>query len=92
MSIHLMFNMINDLLLRRHNAILLYINLHFSKFLSLYSVTHTTRKPHKEETTGKDYHFVDLEKFEFDIRWVSMDHCNLWKGWVFLLTLWSLGF
>nr|XP_034307872.1 leucine-rich repeat and guanylate kinase domain-containing protein-like [Crassostrea gigas] len=35
-----------------------------------YCVTHTTRKPHKEETPGRDYHFVDLEKFEFDIRWV----------------------
>lgn len=37
----------------------------------LFSVTHTTRKPHKDETPGKDYRFVDLEKFEFDIRWVS---------------------
>ncbi|KAK3102808.1 hypothetical protein FSP39_014068 [Pinctada imbricata] len=33
-----------------------------------YCVTHTTRKPRKDETPEKDYHFVDLEKFEYDIR------------------------
>ncbi|XP_052213909.1 leucine-rich repeat and guanylate kinase domain-containing protein-like [Dreissena polymorpha] len=33
-----------------------------------YGISHTTRKPHKEETAGKDYHFVTEEKFEMDIK------------------------
>ncbi|KAL4227150.1 hypothetical protein ACF0H5_015123 [Mactra antiquata] len=33
-----------------------------------YGISHTTRKPHKEEVPGKDYHFVTEEKFEMDIK------------------------
>ena len=35
-----------------------------------FRVSHTTRKPHKEETAGKDYHFVTEEKLEMDIKMV----------------------
>lgn len=45
-----------------------------------YCVTHTTRKPHKEETPGRDYHFVDLEKFEFDIRWGQFIQTHQYHG------------
>ncbi|XP_048741969.1 leucine-rich repeat and guanylate kinase domain-containing protein-like [Ostrea edulis] len=45
-----------------------------------YCVTHTTRKPHKDETPGKDYRFVDLEKFEFDIRWGQFIQTHQYHG------------
>ena len=34
-------------------------------------MSHTTRKPHQEETNGKDYHFVSIEEFEILIKMVS---------------------
>lgn len=33
-----------------------------------YGIPHTTRRPYPEEESGKDYHFVTLEKFEMDIK------------------------
>ena len=42
-------------------------------FCSTFSVSHSTRKPHPEETAGKDYHFVTLDKFEMDIKMVNLE-------------------
>ncbi|XP_052090305.1 leucine-rich repeat and guanylate kinase domain-containing protein-like [Mytilus californianus] len=33
-----------------------------------YGISHTTRRPHQEEKMGQDYHYVTLEKFEYDIK------------------------
>lgn len=43
-------------------------------------VSHTTRKPYKEETAGKDYHFVTEEKFEMDIKMVMTVSYRLLTG------------
>jgi hypothetical protein len=45
-------------------------------FLYHFRISHTTRKPHKEETAGKDYHFVTEEKFEMDIKMVMHAFVN----------------
>ena len=32
------------------------------------SISHTTRKPRPNEINGKDYHFIDKQKFDFLIK------------------------
>lgn len=50
------------------NTVLTWWNLNTNTLF--FSISHTTRRPHKEETAGKDYQFVTEEKFEMDIKMV----------------------
>jgi guanylate kinase len=44
-----------------------------------FSVSHTTRKPRASETDGKDYHFVDRERFEALIKQGAfMEHAEIY--------------
>lgn len=49
-----------------------------------YGISHTTRRPHQEEKMGQDYHYVTLEKFEYDIKMgqfiQTYQYNNNWYG------------
>ncbi|CAG5117905.1 unnamed protein product [Candidula unifasciata] len=51
----------------------------FSEYFG-YGISHTTRHPHLEESAGKDYFFVSVEKFEKDVRKGAFLQTCLYNG------------
>ncbi|XP_064632392.1 leucine-rich repeat and guanylate kinase domain-containing protein-like [Lineus longissimus] len=52
-----------------------------------YGITHTTRKPHPNEQVDKDFHFVNIDEFEEEIRYGRFLYTYQYAGNWYGLTL-----
>ena len=53
----------------------------------LFRISHTTRKPHAEEEEEKDYHFMDMEQFENEVKMGKFLQTYSYHGNLYGLTI-----